>query len=84
MVKDLDKFYNSIDILDKAMTIYEDEDGNYSVLPTSSLLVAVDYNEFEPEQYKIAIFNGDIPKDFKAETKTIKKPIPKIQKTNIL
>ena len=47
MVKDLDKFYNSLKILDKTMSIYEDKDGNYSVLPTSSLLVAVDYNEFE-------------------------------------
>ena len=81
MVKDLDKFYNCLTILDKTMSIYEDEDGNYSVLPTSSLLVAVDYNEFEAEKYKIAVFNGDIPKDFKTDIKNIKKPVPKYEIT---
>ena len=81
MVKDIDKFYNSLKILDKTMSIYEDEDGNYSVLPTSSLLVAVDYNEFEKNQYDVAVFNGDIPKDFKSDIKKIKKPVPKYEIT---
>ena len=81
MVKDLDKFYNSLKILDKTMSIYEDTDGNYSVLPTSSLLVAVDYNEFEKNQYDVAVFNGDIPKDFKTDIKNIKKPVPKYEIT---
>lgn len=81
MVKDLDKFYNSLKILDKTMSIYEDKDGNYSVLPTSSLLVAVDYNEFEKNQYDVAVFNGDIPKDFKTDIKNIKKPVPKYEIT---
>jgi hypothetical protein len=81
LVKDLDKFYNSLKILDKTMSIYEDKDGNYSVLPTSSLLVAVDYNEFEKNQYDVAVFNGDIPKDFKTDIKNIKKPVPKYEIT---
>ena len=81
MVKDLDKFYNSLKILDKTMSIYEDKDGNYSVLPTSSLLVAVDYNEFEKNQYDLAVFNGDIPKDFKTDIKNITKPVPKYEIT---
>ena len=81
MVKDLDKFYNSLTILDKTMSIYEDEDGNYSVLPTSSLLVAVDYNEFEKNKYDIAVFEGAIPKDFKTDIKNIKRPIPKYELT---
>ena len=81
MVKDLDKFYNSLKILDKTMSIYEDEDGNYSVLPTSALLVGVDYNEFETEKYKIAVFEGSIPKDFETEIKKVKKPVPKFEIT---
>ena len=81
MVKDLDKFYDSLKILDKTMSIYEDKDGNYSVLPTSSLLVVVDHNEFEKNQYDVAVFNGDIPKDFKADIKKIKKPVPKYEIT---
>ena len=81
MVKDLDIFYKSTKILDKQITIYEDEEGNYSVLPTTALLVNVDYNEFEKKQYEVAVFNGDIPKDFKTEVKTIKKPIPKFEIT---
>lgn len=81
MVKDLDKFYNSLKILDKTMSIYEDEDGNYSVLPTSALLVGVDYNEFEADKYKVAVFEGSIPKDFETEIKKVKKPVPKIEIT---
>lgn len=81
MVKELDLFYKSVKILDKQISIYEDEDGNYSVLPTTALLVNVDYNEFEKEQYNVAVFNQDIPKDFKANIKTIKKPVPKFEIT---
>ena len=81
MVKDLDKFYECVKLKDKQISIYEDEEGNYSVLPTTALLVNVDYNEFEKQQYDIAVFNGDIPKDFTTEPKTIKKPIPKFEVT---
>lgn len=77
MVRDLDKFYECTKILDKQISIYEDEEGNYTVLPTTALLVNVDYNEFEKDQYNVAVFNGDIPKDFTTEIKTIKKPVPK-------
>lgn len=81
MVKDLDEFYESTHILDKQITIYEDKEGNLSVLPTTALLVNVDYNEFEKKQYDVAVFNGDIPKDFKAEIKKVKKPVPKYEIT---
>lgn len=77
MVKDLDKFYECTKMLDKQISIYEDEEGNYTVLPTTALLVNVDYNEFEKDQYNVAVFNGDIPKDFTTEIKNIKKPVPK-------
>lgn len=81
MVKDLDEFYKCTKMLDKQISVYEDEEGNYTILPTTALLVNVDYNEFEKEQYNIAVFNGDIPKEFKADIKTIKKPVPKYEIT---
>lgn len=81
MVKDLELFYKSVKVLDKQIAVYEDEEGNYSILPTTALLVGVDYNEFEKEQYNIAVFNQDIPKDFETEIKNIKKPVPKYEIT---
>lgn len=81
MVKDLDKFYKCTKMLDKQISVYEDEEGNYTILPTTALLVNVDYNEFEKEQYNVAVFNGDIPKYFVTESKTIKKPVPKFEIT---
>lgn len=81
MVKDLDEFYKCTKMLDKQISVYEDEEGNYTILPTTALLVNVDYNEFEKEQYNVAVFNGDIPKDFKTEVKNIKKPVPKYEIT---
>lgn len=81
MVKDLDEFYKCTKMLDKQISVYEDEEGNYTILPTTALLVNVDHNEFEKEQYNVAVFNGDIPKDFKTEVKNIKKPVPKYEIT---
>lgn len=83
MTKDLDKFYNEyIDIIDENLTKYKDEKGNYSILPTSALLVAVDYNELNKQQYEIAVFNQDIPKDFKAEIIKVKKAVNKFDITH--
>lgn len=81
MVRDLEKFYKCTKMIDKQISEYEDEDGNYAILPTTALLVNVDYNEFEKEQYNVAVFNGDIPKDFKTDIKNIKKPVPKMEIT---
>lgn len=64
MTRNLDDFYKSINIINKDFSIYQDNDWNYSVLPTAGLLVAVDYNELNKQQWEIAKFNQDIPKDF--------------------
>lgn len=83
MTKDLEKFYNEcITILDENLTEYKDEKGNYSILPTPALLVAVDYNELNKQQYDIAVFNQDIPKDFKAEITKVKKAVSKFDITH--
>ena len=83
MTKDLDKFYNKYtEIIDGNLTKYEDEEGNYSLLPTSALLTAVDYNELNKQQYEVAIFNQDIPKLFISEVINKKKPISKYDITH--
>ena len=81
MTKDLIEFYDSIEILNKELSIYKDKDLNYSVLPTAALVVAVDYNELNKEQWNIAKFNGDIPKDFETEITMIDKPVSKYEIT---
>lgn len=83
MTKDLEKFYNEcIIIIDENLTKYKDEEGNYSILPTPALLVAVDYNELNKQQYEIAVFNQDIPKDFIAEITKVKKAVSKYDITH--
>lgn len=83
MTKDLDKFYKEYtNILDENLTQYKDEQGNYSILPTSALLVAVDYNELNKQQYDIAVFNQDIPKDFITEITKVKKAVSKYDITH--
>lgn len=83
MIKDIEKFYNEcITIIDENLTQYKDKDGNYSILPTPGILVSVDYNELNKQQYEIAIFNQDISKDFKAKIKKVKKAISKYDITH--
>ena len=83
MTKDLEKFYNEcITIIDENLTEYKDEEGNYSILPTPALLVAVDYNELNKQQYEVSVFNQDIPKDFKAGIIKVKKAVSKFDITH--
>jgi len=83
MTKDLEKFYNEcITILDENLTEYKDEKGNYSILPTAGILVSVDYNELNKQQYDVAVFNQDIPKDFKATITKVKKAVCKYDITH--
>lgn len=81
MTKDLEKFYDSIEIMNKELAIYKDEQGNYTILPTGSLLVSVDYNELNKQQYDIAVFNQDIPKDFISNIIKVKKAVSKFDIT---
>lgn len=79
--KDWEIFNKYVTIQDKDISIYEDEEGNYAVLPTANLLCGVQYNELTQEQLNVAIFEKKIPKDMKL--KTIEKPkiISKKEKT---
>lgn len=83
MTKDLDKFYHEYTtIIDENLSQYKDDDGNYSILPTSALLVAVDYNELNKQQFEVAKFNQDIPKDFICEISKVKKAVCKYDITH--
>lgn len=82
MTRNLDEFYKNIEIVNKDFSIYKDNDHNYSVVPTAGLLVAVDYNELNKQQWEVAKFNQDVPKDFETEIIEIDKPVPKFDITH--
>ena len=82
MTKNLDEFYKNIEIVNKDFSIYKDDDHNYSVLPTAGALVAVDYNELNKQQWEVAKFNQDIPKDFETELAMVDKTVSKYDITH--
>lgn len=74
-------FNKNVQIKDKDISIYEDEEGNYAVLPTANLLCGVQYNELTEQQLNVAKFEGKIPKDMKLKTKEVRPLITKDKKT---
>lgn len=82
MTRNLDEFYKNIEIINKDFSIYRDDDHNYSVLPTAGILVAVDYNELNKQQWEVAKFNQDIPKDFETELAMVDKTVNKYDITH--
>lgn len=82
MTRNLDEFYKNLEIVNKDFSIYRDDDHNYSVLPTAGVLVAVDYNELNKQQWEVAKFNQDIPKDFETELAMIDKTVSKYDITH--
>lgn len=57
MEKDLLKFENNIhESKYKNCVEYEDEKGNYQIIPISSCIVGVQYNELNKVEYQKAIF----------------------------
>lgn len=82
MTRNLDEFYKNLEIVNKDFSIYRDDDHNYSVLPTAAVLVAVDYNELNKQQWDVAKFNQDIPKDFETELSMVDKTVSKYDITH--
>lgn len=82
MTRNLDEFYKNIEIVNKDFSIYRDDDHNYSVLPTAGILVAVDYNELNKQQWEVAKFNQDIPKNFESEIAEVDKTVSKYDITH--
>lgn len=63
MERDLIKFNKNITKVTKEIAKYEDEKGNYMLIPTGQLLCNVEYMELDEISYKKALFEKIIEKD---------------------
>lgn len=63
MERDLIKFNKNITKVTKEITKYEDEKGNYMLIPTGQLLCNIEYMELDEISYKKALFEMIIDKD---------------------
>lgn len=78
-------FKDNITILDDKTAKYEDQEGNYAILDILKLVVGVEYDEFNKEQYNQALFQKLIPKDMKLSiTKKKTQVLDKNDKTKIV
>lgn len=76
MEKDLIKFYDNIEVINKDLSKYEDNKGNMFILNTINLLARVDYMELTKEEYKVAKFQQKI-EDLDYSMINIKRVVPK-------
>ena len=81
MEKDLIKFNERVSKLTKEIAKYEDEKGNYMLIPTGQLLCNVEYMELDEISYKKALFEMIIDKDVEYNKITVTKPVDKYTKT---
>lgn len=81
MERDLIKFNENITKITKEIAKYEDEKGNYMLIPTGQLLCNVEYMELDAISYKKALFEMIIDKDVEYNKITITKPVDKYTKT---
>ena len=81
MERDLIKFNKNITKVTKEIAKYEDEKGNYMLIPTGQLLCNVEYMELDEISYKKALFEMIIDKDVEYNKITITKPVDKYTKT---
>lgn len=81
MERDLIKFNKNITKVTKEITKYEDEKGNYMLIPTGQLLCNVEYMELDEISYKKALFEMIIDKDVEYNKITVTKPVDKYTKT---
>lgn len=76
MEKDLCKFNDNIEVINKDFSKYEDEKGNLFTCNTINLLTRVDYMELTKEEYQVAKFSKKI-EDLEYNIINIKRPVPK-------
>ena len=81
MERDLIKFNKNITKVTKEIAKYEDEKGNYMLIPTGQLLCNVEYMELDEISYKKALFEMIIDKDIEYNKITVTKPVDKYTKT---
>ena len=63
MERDLIKFNKNITKVTKEIVKYEDEKGNYTLIPVAQLLCNVEYMELDEPMYKKALFEKIIEKN---------------------
>lgn len=63
MEKDLIKFNENITKVTKEIAKYEDEKGNYTLIPIGRLMCSCEYMELDEIMYKKALFEKIIEKD---------------------
>ena len=81
MERDLIKFNKNITKVTKEIAKYEDEKGNYMLIPTGQLLCNVEYMELDEISYKKALFEMIIDKDVEYNKIVITKSVDKYTKT---
>ena len=81
MERDLIKFNKNITKVTKEIAKYEDEKGNYMLIPTGQLLCNVEYMELDEISYKKALFEMIIDKEIEYNKITVTKPVDKYTKT---
>lgn len=63
MERDLIKFNENITKVTKEIAKYEDEKGNYTLIPIGQLMCSCEYMELDEPMYKKALFEKIIEKD---------------------
>ena len=82
MIKDLEEYYKHIKYINDRVAEYEDEEGNYFQVKPSNLLVAVQYQALNKQEYEQAVFQQLVPKDIICKEIDIDKIIPKNEVTH--
>lgn len=82
MIKDLEEYYKHIKYINDRVAEYEDEEGNYFQVTPSNLLVAVQYQALNKQEYEQAVFQQLVPKDIICKEIDIDKIIPKNEVTH--
>jgi hypothetical protein len=81
MERDLIKFNENITKITKGIAKYEDNKGNYMLIPTGQLLCNVEYMELDDISYKKALFEKIIDKNVVYNKIKVTKAVDKYTKT---
>lgn len=76
MEKDLCKFYENINVINKDFSEYHDDKGNYFIFNTVNALLRIDYLELTKEEYTSLKFQQKV-EDKEYNIINIKRPVPK-------
>lgn len=77
MERDLIKFNENITKVTKEIAKYEDEKGNYTLIPVAQLLCNIEYMELDEVMYKNALFEKIIDKGLECNEIDITKVVDK-------